>query len=78
MSLDLINQLATALTFGLIVKLFLLVAVFFFFVFTIVVYREIRLMTQILDSSISPIIKGAAIVLILAVAFAFFLTVFLI
>ena len=54
-------------------KLFLLVLVFFYFIFTLVVYRESSLMSQTLNSSISPFIKMVAILHILAVAFLFFL-----
>lgn len=62
---------------GLIVKLFLSVLVLFYFVFTAVIYRQITLMTQVLDSNISPFIKLIAMGQVIAVAGLFFLTILL-
>lgn len=63
--------------FGLLIKLFFLVLTFFYFVFSVVVWRQIVLMTQVLDSKISPLVKTIAVVQIFAVAFLFFLSLFL-
>lgn len=56
-------------------KLFLMVLVAFYFVFSIVVYRQITLMTQTLNSNIAPVVKVLALLQILAVAGLFFLVV---
>lgn len=58
---------------GLLVKLFFLVLGFFYFVFTAVVYRQIDLMTQVLDSKVSPVIKMFALVQIFSAALLFLL-----
>lgn len=71
--MDLINFFQ----FGLLIKLFFLVLTFFYFVFAVVVWRQIVLMTQVLDSKISPLVKTIAVVQIFAVAFLFFLSLFL-
>lgn len=63
--------------FGLLIKLFFLVLTFFYFVFAVVVWRQIVLMTQVLDSKISPLVKTIAVIQIFAVAFLFFLSLFL-
>lgn len=63
--------------FKLLAKLFILVVILFYFVFTAVVYRQITLMTQTLDSSISPKIRLVAVSQIIAVAVLFFLAVIL-
>ncbi len=63
--------------FGLLLKLFFAVLTFFYFVFAVVVWRQIVLMTQVLDSKISPLVKTIAVAQIFAVAFLFFLALFL-
>ena len=45
------------LQLGLFVKLFFIVLTLFYVVFCLVIYRQIYLMTKILDSKISKIIK---------------------
>ncbi|KKU90502.1 MAG: hypothetical protein UY21_C0022G0003 [Microgenomates group bacterium GW2011_GWA1_48_10] len=52
----------------LLIKLFLIVLAIFYFIFTLVVYRQVSLLTQTLNSSISPLIRTAALLQILAVA----------
>ncbi len=64
---------ATIFQFHLIVKLFLLVLAVFYFVLTIVIYRQITLMTQTLNSSISSVIKSISIAQIIAVGVFFLL-----
>lgn len=54
-------------------KLFLMVLALLYFIFAIVVYRQITLMTQTLNSNIAPIVKVLALVQIAAVAVLFFL-----
>lgn len=61
------------LQFGFIIKLFWSVLLFFYFIFAVVVYRQITLMTQILNSNISPVVRTVAATQILAVAFLFFI-----
>ena len=58
---------------SLLVKLFLLVLAFFYLVFSLVVYRQISLMTQVLDSRISPVVRLTALLQIIAVAVLFLL-----
>lgn len=69
MSLDLFNLLQVSA----IVKLFMLVLGLFYFVFNVVVYRQITLMTQVLDSKISPIVKIIALAQIVVAAILFVL-----
>lgn len=68
-----INLLFNLLQPTLLVKLFLLVLAFFYFIFTLVVSRQITLMTQILNSSLAPVVKIVALLQILAAAILFFL-----
>lgn len=63
--------------FALLAKIFLLVVILFFLVFTLVVYRQITLMTQTLNSSVSPVIKTIAVVQIFVVAGLFLVALFL-
>ncbi len=65
-------EILNFLQFGLFVKLFFSVLMLFYFVFSVVVYRQITLMTQVLDSKISPLVKMIALAQIAAVAFLFF------
>jgi hypothetical protein len=58
---------------GLLVKLFYLVLTLFYFVFTAVVFRQIILMTQVLDSKISPYVRIIAVGQMIVVAILFFL-----
>jgi len=61
------------LQLGLFIKLFFMVLVFFYFVFCIVVYRQIHLMTKVLESKISPLVQAIAIAQIIIAATIFFL-----
>lgn len=61
------------LQIGAIAKLFLLVLGVFYFIFTVVVYRQISLMVQVLDSKISPLVKTIALLQIIVAATLFFL-----
>ncbi len=71
------DQFINIFQFHAVAKLFLLVLALFYFVFTSVVYRQVTLMTQVLDSKISPIVKTVCFVQILAAGFLFFLVVIL-
>lgn len=71
------TEVLNFLQFGLFVKLFALVLVFFYFVFAAIVYRQIVLMTQILDSKISPMIRAFAVAHVVAVGILFFVGLFL-
>lgn len=73
MPVDLFNLLQ----FGLIIKLFFSVLILFYFVFAAVIYRQITLMTQILNSGVAPLIKTVALAQIFAVAGLFFLALIL-
>lgn len=73
MTPDQIGNIFSFFQIGLLVKLFFLVLGFFYFVFTAVIYRQIDLMTQVLDSKISPVIKSVALIQIFSAAFLFLL-----
>lgn len=75
MSPDQVGNIFAFFQFGLLVKLFFSVLGLFYFVFTLVVYRQISLMTQVLDSKISPLVKMVALVQIVAAGILFFLAV---
>lgn len=50
------------LQLGLFVKLFFVVLTFFYIVFCLVIYRQIYLMTKVLDSKISPLVQMIALI----------------
>lgn len=56
------DQIFSLFQFGLLVKLLFMVLGIFYVIFAIVVYRQITLMTQVLDSKISPTVKTLAVV----------------
>lgn len=64
--------------FVLLIKFFVAVLVIFYFVFAVVIYKQILLMTQILNSRISPIVRVVAVGQILAVGIVGLLAVILI
>lgn len=66
-------EFITFLDLKILGKLFLLVFAAFYFIFSIVVYRQISLMTQTLHSNVDPIVKVLAIMQIFAVVGLFFL-----
>lgn len=68
MNLDLFTNLLGFFQIAVLAKLFLLVLGFFYFVFAIVIYRQISLMAQTVKSSFSGFLKLAALAQILAVA----------
>lgn len=63
--------------FGLIIKLFLAVLAVFYLVFTVIIFRQITLMVQILDSKISPVVQALALGQIAGAALVFLLVVIL-
>ncbi len=63
------------LPFTGILKLFILTLLVFYFIFTLVVYRQITLMTKILDSEVSPFVKLLAIIQIIVVGGLFLMAV---
>ncbi|MBI4099377.1 hypothetical protein HY440_00040 [Candidatus Microgenomates bacterium] len=65
--------LANIFQFHLLFKLFFLVVVLFYFVLTVVIYRQVTLLSQTLNSSISPLIRQIAFVQIVVVGVFFFL-----
>lgn len=73
MSIEQIFGLANLFQFQLLFKLFILVVSLFYFVLTLVIYRQIALMTQILESKISPLLRTVAIAQIIGVGVLFFL-----
>ena len=70
-------EILSFLQFNLITKLFFSVLLLFYFVFVAVVYRQISLMTQILDSKISPLVKTIAAIQIIVVGILFLVGVLL-
>ncbi|MEK7127617.1 MAG: DUF5657 family protein [Patescibacteria group bacterium] len=70
---DLIAQIVAGFSFLAFFKLFSLVLIFFYFIFTLVVYRQVTLMNQILETSFTPLVKLTALVQIVAVVVLFFL-----
>ncbi len=73
MTLEQILSLASWFQFKTLFKLFILVVSFFYFVLTLVIYRQMSLMTQILESKISPLLKTIAVFQIIGVGILFFL-----
>lgn len=73
MTLDQAANIINIFQFGLLVKLFLSTLVLFYLVLTVVIYRQIVLMTQILDSRISPTVKAVALGQIISAGILFFL-----
>ena len=63
------------LQLGLVVKLFFSVLVLFYLVFVIIIYRQISLMTQVLDSHLSSLIKMIAMTQVIVVTVLLFLTI---
>ena len=72
-----IDQILALFQISLLFKLFLLVLAFFYFIFAIVIYRQISLMTQVLNSRVAPVVKSIALLHIVAVGVLFFLVVLL-
>lgn len=68
-----IFSLVTSITPALIIKLFLLVLSAFYFVFTIVIYRQIGLMSQTVKTTLSALLKLVAILQIMVVGGLFVL-----
>jgi len=58
-----------------VLKLFFSVLVLFYLVFVIIIYRQISLMTQVLDSHLSSLIKMIAMTQVIVVAVLLFLTI---
>ncbi len=75
------DQLFNIISFfqiGILAKIFLLVLIAFYLVFAVVIYKQISLMTQVLNSAVSPAIRLVAIFQMVAIIFLFFLAVVLI
>ena len=73
MTPDQVGNIFAILQFGLLIKLFFVVLTLFYFIFSLVVYRQITLMTQILDSKMSPLVKVVALGQVIASGILFFL-----
>lgn len=74
MNLDTITNL---FQFQLLFKAIVLVGGLFYVVLLVIIYRQAGLMTQILNSSVSPVIKLVAIIQIILAIIFFFLALFL-
>lgn len=77
MTLDQILGFSSFLQLGFLAKIIIMVLALFYVVFTAVVYRQIDLMTQVLDSKISPVVKTIALIQIGAAVFVLVLAVLL-
>lgn len=66
-------ELTNLFQFSLIIKLFVSVAMLFYFIFVVVIYRQVLLMSQILSSKISSLLKTISLIQITVVAVLFFL-----
>lgn len=73
MPLDQITNIFSFFQIKILAKLLILVIGFFLIVFTIIVYRKISLMSQTLDSSVSPKIRKFALAQIIVLTVLFFL-----
>lgn len=73
MSPDQLGTFVGLLQIGLLVKLFFFVLGLFYFVFVVVIYRQITLMNQVLNSKVSPLIQTIALSQIFAAAGLFIL-----
>ncbi|OGG05876.1 hypothetical protein A2872_02650 [Candidatus Gottesmanbacteria bacterium RIFCSPHIGHO2_01_FULL_42_12] len=73
MSLDQLIGFTNLFTFWAFVKLFFLVLLFFYFVLSLVIARQVDLMNQVLGTNISPFIRLVVIVHSVAVAILFLL-----
>lgn len=51
---------------GLLAKLFIATLAVFYVIFAAVIYRQVTLMTQVLDTRISPIVKMVAVIQVIA------------
>ena len=78
MTLDQLTNTMNIFQIGPLVKVFLLVLGFFYFIFTIVVYRQISLMSQTVQTSVSGVVKLIALVQILLVLGLLLLTIILV
>lgn len=65
------------LQLGLFVKLFFIVLTLFYVIFCLVIYRQIYLMTKVLDSKISPLVQMIALIQIVGAVLIFLLGIIL-
>lgn len=73
MTFDQILSLISHLTPDFFIKIFLLVLAAFYFVFAVVIYRQIGLMSQTIRTLLSPLLKLIAIIQIMVVGGLFLL-----
>lgn len=66
MTLNQVVNIINIFQIGLLIKLFIAVAAIFYLALTVIIYRQIVLMTQILNTEISPLVKTIAMVQIVA------------
>ncbi len=72
-----LDTIANLFQFQLLFKAIVLVGGLFYVVLLVIIYRQADLMTQILNSSVSPVIKLVAIIQIILAAGLFLLAIFL-
>lgn len=74
---DPVTTIFTFLQLGMFIKLFFLVLILFYFIFSAVVFRQISLMSKVLESSMSPLIQLVAVIQIFVAGILFFLALIL-
>lgn len=72
--MEVVTTIPYLLQIEFLAKVFIIVLVFFYFIFTLISYRQISLMAQSLNSSIAAVIRLVALLQIFAVVFLFFLS----
>ncbi len=78
MTVENIAAIIALLNIWLFIKLFVLVLLFFYFVLSLIITRQVDLMNQVLGTRISPAIQTAVVFHAIAVGILFFLAVVLI
>lgn len=74
MSIEQIFTSLSTLNPDFFIKIFMLVLVGFYFIFTFVVYRQISLMSQTVKTILSPLLKFITVLLMISVGFLFLMT----
>lgn len=73
MSLDFLTNFTWIFDIVVLIKLFALALVFFYFIFALIVSRQVSLMNQVLETSFTPVVRLVTVIQVIAVAILFFL-----
>jgi hypothetical protein len=73
MSLEFLTGFTWLFNLMIFIKLFALVLVFFYFIFTLIILRQVALMNQVVETSFSPVVRAATWLQAIAVGLLFFL-----